>query len=326
MAGNRLTDLEKQQRGPTMEQSSARAGSRPVKETECVGAFVLATGGLVLCFSVPLFQVVRFALASELYSYILLVPFVSVYLAWLKRKSVPPQSDCARGIALLPLVAGFGMLIGYWFIARTDPRLAEEDRLALIVSSFLLFFFGVCCLCFGKGTLRTMAFPLGFLVLMVPLPALLRDWIEVFLQHGSADAAHLLFILSGTPVFRQDLAFQLPGFSMQVAAECSGIRSSLVLLITSLVAGHLFLRTPWKRSVLALIVIPLAILRNGLRIFIIGQLCVHYGPEMIRSPIHRHGGPLFFLVSLVPFFLILFILWKSDRVRANLKPEQSNSP
>jgi len=73
-------------------------------------------------------------------------------------------------------------------------------------------------------------------------------------------------------------------------------------------------------AVVVLFVIPLAILRNGFRIFTIGQLCVHLGSEMIHSPIHRRGGPLFFALSLVPFFLLLFLLWKSDRRRERVKP------
>jgi len=104
----------------------------------------------------------------------------------------------------------------------------------------------------------------------------------------------------------------LPGFSLDVAPECSGIHSSLVLLITSLLAGHLFLRVPWKRAVLTLAVIPLAILRNAVRILTIGELCVHVSPTMINSYIHRRGGPIFFAFSLVPFFLLLYYLRRSE--------------
>jgi len=85
-----------------------------------------------------------------------------------------------------------------------------------------------------------------------------------------------------------------------------------VLFITSLVAGGLFLRSPWRRAVLTLAVLPLALLRNGFRVFTIGQLCVRIGPQMIHSPIHKQGGPLFFALSLIPFFLLLLWLRKSE--------------
>ena len=60
-------------------------------------------------------------------------------------------------------------------------------------------------------------------------------------------------------------------------------------------------------------VIPLGILRNGFRVFVIGQLCVHIGPYMINSRIHHQGGPLFFALSLVPLFLLLLWLRRRER-------------
>ena len=89
----------------------------------------------------------------------------------------------------------------------------------------------------------------------------------------------------------------------------------IVLFIIGLLAGHLFLRTAWGRALLVLAVIPVALLRNGIRIFTVGQLCVHIGPEMIDSYIHRHGGPIFFVLSLVPFYICLVILQKIESRR-----------
>jgi len=97
-----------------------------------------------------------------------------------------------------------------------------------------------------------------------------------------------------------------------VAPECSGIHSSQVLLITSLLAGNLFLCSHWRRVFLALFIIPLAILRNGIRVFVIGELCVRVNHSMIDSWIHHKGGPVFFVLSLIPFFFVLFWLRKSE--------------
>jgi len=167
----------------------------------------------------------------------------------------------------------------------------------------------------GQATLRALAFPLTFLVFMIPFPTAVRTGLETFLQHGSAEVAHLLFKLAGTTVFYNDLIFRLRGINLEVAPECSGIRSSLALFITSLLAGHFFLRTPWKSAVLTLAVIPLALFRNGFRIFTIGELCVHINPDMINSYIHRQGGPIFFVLSLIPFFFLLRLLFKSETSR-----------
>jgi len=166
--------------------------------------------------------------------------------------------------------------------------------------------------------LREIAFPIAFLLFAVPFPNVMLEAIEHFLQHSSADVAFLLFTLSGMPVLRQDTHFQLPGFPLEVAPECSGIHSTLVLFITSFVAGYLFLKSTWRRAALTLFVIPLALIRNGFRILVIGQLCVRVSPEMINSYIHRKGGPIFFLLSLVPFILLLIVLQRSEARRKDI--------
>jgi exosortase len=143
-------------------------------------------------------------------------------------------------------------------------------------------------------------------------------------MHASAEAAAFFFRLSGTPFLRDGVMFQLPGIGIQVAQECSGIRSSWVLFITSLVASNLFLTSPWRRAILVGFVIPLAIFRNGFRIWVIGRLCVDIGPHMIHSVVHRRGGPLFFALSLLPFFLMLLWLRRGER-RGKIRPSPSTS-
>jgi len=272
----------------------------------------VCTGVLAFCFAMPLVALARFALRSDLYSHILLVPLVSVYLAWLKKKDLSPCSQPDRKLAALPFAAGLLLLTGYCFALRSGVKLALADSLAWTSASFLLLFIGACFFCLGKRTLRSLAFPLAFLILCVPFPVFIKDAIETFLQYCSADAAELLFGLVGTPLVRRDVDFQLPGISLQVAPECSGIRSTLVLFISSLVAGQLFLRSPWKRALFALVVIPLGVFRNALRIVTIGELCVHVDPSYVHSPIHQRGGPVFFVISMVPFLLLLYYLRKTD--------------
>jgi exosortase len=150
---------------------------------------------------------------------------------------------------------------------------------------------------------------------MIPLPDAVLDWLEKTSMAASADAAELYFSLMGTAMVRHETVFELPGIVIRVAQECSGIHSSLVLFISSILASHLFLRTRWRRIVLVAFVIPLGILRNGFRILVIGLLCVHVGPYMIDSSIHHQGGPLFFALSLIPLFLLLWWLRHRERVR-----------
>jgi len=278
--------------------------------------FLLATLLLALCCGKPLYDLARYALENELYSHILLVPVVSLCLIWAKRTHLSLHSTPAPPFAVFPVTIGLTVLAGFWFGIDSGWQPTQEDYLALTIFPLLTFVIGACLLFLGHETCRAIAFPIAFLFCMVPLPTVFRDLIEVFFQQTSMAAAYVMIHLGGTPVFRQGLELQLPGFRMEVAQDCSGIRSSLMLFITSLLAGHLFLRSPWKRALLAFAVIPLGILRNGLRIFTIGELCVHVSPDMINSYLHRRGGPVFFVLSLIPFLLLLYFLRKSERGRS----------
>src|SRR5437867_5777640 len=276
---------------------------------------------LLAAFAQPLLVLIIYATGSQLYSYILLVPFVSAYLLYLRRDQLPKKYVADFPLAIVSLAAGLGVLAFSYWLDFVRQRPSDNDRLALLTLSFL------CCLAtggfffFGRGWMRAAAFPLAYLIFMVPIPDAMADALETASKYASAEVANLFFHLSGMPFLRAGLFFQLPNITIEVAQECSGIRSSWVLLMTSILAANLFLKTPWRRLALVAFVIPLAILRNGFRILVIGLLCVHLGPQMIHSPIHRRGGPLFFVLSLIPFFLVLWLLRRRD-----VRTRQSRSP
>lgn len=316
MSADELAKVTEEKNQMTGAQSLAGSSGATNKHPLPLRNFFLVTILLALCFAVPLYDLIGFALGSDVYSHILLIPFISAFLVWSQRHSLPRFSRPARKVAAFFLAGGLAVIAGYWLTVRFAPGLAIEDYLAFNISAFLLFFVSVGCLFLGKEILQAIAFPIGLLVFIIPFPAFLMNWIEAFLQQGSAMVAGWLFSLSRLAYFRDGLVFHLPGINLQVAPECSGIHSTLALFITSLLAGHFFLRkSSWKRGVLALAVVPLALLRNGFRIFVIGQLCVHISPEMINSPIHRRGGPLFFILSLIPFFLLLIFLNRSEQAK-----------
>jgi exosortase C (VPDSG-CTERM-specific) len=284
--------------------------------------FAALAGVLTLCFTWPLSELVRFALGSSLFSHVLLVPLVSVYL--IRQKQDALGSVAARpslGSALLAL-AGIGLLLAYWLVWRPAGALPTTDYLAVMTTAYLALLVAAAWLCLGTSVIRAWAFPLLFLGFMIPWPNAMIDAVETGLQYPSAEATAVLLRLTGTPFLRDGLVIELPGIVLQVAQECSGVRSSLVLLITSVLAGHVLLRTRWKRWVLAFVVLPLGIVRNGFRILTISLLCVHVSPKMIDSPIHHSGGPVFFALSLVPFFLLLLWLRRTERQRPSAVPSE----
>jgi exosortase C (VPDSG-CTERM-specific) len=275
--------------------------------------FLVATGILIICFCWPLYELARFSFSRDLYSHILLIPFISFYLFWERRGSVPDRAAPDRTGAVVFSVLGFACVIGAVMIGNASPPSAIEDLLALEIGGLVFLFIAICFGFLGRPVAHSLAFPLGFLFFMAPFPVFLMEQIVSGLQLGSAVTADTMFELVGTPVVYEGLRFRLSNISIEVAPECSGIHSSLALLVTSFIAAYLFLRSPWKRMIFVLSVVPLSLVRNGFRIFTIGELCVHYGAQMINSYIHRHGGPIFFALSLVPFFVLLVLFSKSDR-------------
>jgi exosortase C (VPDSG-CTERM-specific) len=297
---------------------SAPPGTGTVR-TRLKGLLVFAVV-LILCFGKPLLNLITYAAPSELYSHILLIPFVTAYLIWIKRGELPLSPVSGGKWAVLPLLAGVLTMAVYRWEMWKGVSLDPANWLFLTTLSFLLFLVGGTIAFLGTALVRAIAFPIAFLFFFVPFPTVVRHGIETFFQHGSADAAYLLLTVSGMPVFRAGTQFTLPSYSLNVAPECSGIHSSLVLLITSLLAAYLFLKSPSKRILFVIAVIPLALLRNGFRIFVIAQLCVHIGPHMIESPIHRRGGPIFFGLSLIPLFFLLSYLKKREQRKNEATP------
>jgi exosortase C (VPDSG-CTERM-specific) len=267
---------------------------------------------LAVCFSRPLVDLLRFTFNSELYSYIPLIPAIGAYLIWTERRKMTMEVVPSRLGASIGFIIGAVCASAAFLGSRAGWAITHQDYLSLMTLSFLCFFWGACLALPGWKIMRDAAFPAAFLIFAVPMPTVWEAHIDTFFQYTSAYTAKAFFTLAGTPSLLRDLQIDLPGFSLVVAPECSGIHSTLVLLITGLLAGYMFIRGPWLRAILALSIVPLAILRNGFRVFVIGELCVHISPTMIDSPIHRKGGPIFFALSLIPLFLLLVFLRKRD--------------
>ena len=265
---------------------------------------------VILCgaFALPLSAFVTYARHSDVHSYVLLIPFVTAYLIYIRWKQLSRELSSSWGYALLSAAAGTGAL----FASLHFTELGQNDHMTLIALSFVCFAIAGAFLFLGGKWAYSAMFPLFFLAFMIPLPEAAVDFLENASKAASAEVANWLFLISGTPAFRTGAVFQLPGITIEVAKECSGIRSSLVLVITSLLAANMFLHTTWRRALLVCAVIPLGLLRNGLRILVISLLCVHIGPQMINSVIHRRGGPVFFVASLVPLFVMLWWLRRGD--------------
>ncbi len=294
--------------------ASAKWRDLPRPQRSRVGGCAGFVALLTLLFIQPLTRLMLYAARSDLHSHIILVPFITVYLLYLQRGR--PSVAYRTSVGGTVIVGGIG-IVAVAAAIEWRATLSINDGLALMALAFVSFVAAGGFLFLGSKWMASKAFPVAFLIFMVPLPDAAVNWLEKASVLASAEAAAQFFNVSGTPMVRHGTVFELPGIVLQVGQECSGIHSSWVLFITSLLASHLFLRTRWRKTVLVAFVIPLGILRNGFRILVIGLLCVHVGPYMIDSMIHRRGGPFFFALSLAPLFLLLWWLRRQER-RLNL--------
>jgi exosortase len=273
-----------------------------------LGLFLVCVAAVMLYG--PVREYLYWTYKSQYYTHIVLIPLVSAYLVFTRRREIFAEI----GFAFVPggAVAGLGLLL-LVVAAILGSGWGKNDYYALVACSTVLIVIGAFIGLFGLRAFGAARFPLLFLAFMVPLPTVVEYWVIRVLQLGSAEVVGVLFPLSGVPVLRDGCVFQLPGIAIEVAPQCSGIRSSLALVITCVLAGHMFLKTTWKKIVLVLVVIPITMFKNGIRIVSLSLLGVYVDRGFLTSSLHTDGGILFFILALCLMAPILFLLRRSEK-------------
>jgi exosortase len=240
---------------------------------------------------------------KELYSHIPLIPFVSLYFFFMQREGIFSQVrwDGVKGLPII--VAGF---LVYRLGRPVEGMINEHNTLSFMMFGFFLWILGGFLLTYGASACRKAVFPLLFLLFIIPIPTPILDPFVRFLQLGAAEFSHAVFKLTGVPFHRDGMFFSLPGLTVEVAEQCSGIRSTIALFITAILAGKLFLEKGWARLVLVLSVFPISMFKNALRIVMLSLLGAYLDPRFITgSWLHSSGGIPFFVVALL-FLLPVF--------------------
>jgi len=245
--------------------------------------------------SVPLvIALMKFSLDHEYCSHILLIPFISAFLIYMNRDAIKKSLSWWPGGALLIIPA---IPVFIWAIARKST-LAPNDFLSVATFSIICIWIAGFAVCLGTRVARAAMFPLSLLLLMIPLPSVALDAAIRFLQQGSTTITWWLLQAVGEPSLRDGFMIHLPKFTILVAEECSGIRSSTALLITTLLVAQLLLRSKWRKLALCVAVVPLAMFKNGLRIATLSVLSVYVSRDFLYGWLHHSGGVVFFLIGL----------------------------
>jgi len=272
---------------------------------------LLCALSLFICWT-PLLATFRLALADDAYTHILLILPLSALLIFsdtrrCDSRTLPFTDRPSLGFGVSLLVLSSAVICGARWILTDTP-----DRVSLGTLGLVIWWIGSVILCFGIETFKSFLFPLCFLFLLVPLPPSALSRIVEFLQHQSAVAARIIFQLARVPVTQDGIMLSIPGLDIEVAQECSSIRSSTILIVTTMVLAFLLLRSWWKRALLIAMAIPLSIIKNGFRIFVIAELGTHVDPGFLTGRLHRQGGIIFFVLSLVLITVLLFALRRTE--------------
>jgi exosortase len=288
---------------PQLKLSAASLRARPHIP---FAALVLAS---IALFWVPLGQWLSLSLGNQRYTQLAAIPLISAFFFYLERTRIFSGVKPARrlGFALVGTALALSALL-----ALSIVHVSADSRLSALMLAIVLVWIAGFIGCYGLGTFRAGLFPVLLLILMVPIPFHLMDQIIAFLQRGSAEATAALFRLAGVPVFRNGVSFELPVVGIDIAPECSSIHSGWALFITGLIVGHLFLRSIWAKTGLAIVTIPIAMFTNAVRIVTIWYLGTHVNTGFLHGKLHRDGGILFSLISLAILISLLWVLHKLE--------------
>lgn len=270
--------------------------------------FVLWATAFSLIFWKPLFGLFQLAMRDDTYSYVLLIPFIFAWLLYADGR----QSAPAPGISLWSALVFFVPAILLSFLPPSCSSCSPSSILSIYSASWVLFIIAGFILILGSHKARSSAFSLAFLVFVIPIPDFLLFKVIYWLQAGSAAVASVLFDLSGAPVLREGFVFRLPRISIEVAQECSGIRSSMALLILALVLAHFAFRPFWKKATFIVAGLSMMLIKNGVRIVSLTLLANYVNPNFLYGNLHHQGGIVFFLIGLLLLFPVFWFLRRGE--------------
>jgi exosortase len=234
------------------------------------------------------------------YGHGFLVPVFAGYVLWRERERL-------RQIPLKP--ANSGLLVMLFAIALL---LAGSLGAELFTSrtSLLFLIAGIVLFLAGWKMLRAVSFPLAFLILMIPIPVLIFNEVAFPLQILASRFATFWLHLFNVPVLREGNLIILPNYTLEVVDACSGIRSLMTLITLAIAYGYFAESRRWARYLLVLLMIPIAIVSNAIRIMGAGVLTLHFGKEAAEGFFHEFSGWVIFVAAMILMFACHWVLRK----------------
>jgi exosortase len=271
-----------------------------------IAALLLVVVCFLILFRDIIVELVQDWMHDDNYSHGFLIVPLALYFAWERRRKfsmAEPAPSFSGAILFAPAVLA-AVLNMHPFVNRL---------------SMLLCIIGAVVFLSGWARLKVMIFPIAFLLLMIPIPAVIFNPVTFPLQLLASRFGEWTLALCQIPVLREGNVIQLANTSLEVAEACSGIRSLISLLTLAIVYGYFVESRMWVRVVLAIVSVPVAVAANALRVAGTGLAAHFYGAEAAEGFFHSFSGWLVFIVA----FILLFAL---HRVLLLLKPADRDFP
>ena len=260
---------------------------------------------LVLVYAEVLVGLARQWSSDDNYSHGFFVLPLAAYFAWERREKLAAAPVRPRAIGL-GLIAG-SLLIYLAGVTGAELFLTRVSIIGVIAGTILFLY--------GAAHLRILAFPIGFLVFMVPLPAIIFNQIAFPLQLVASQMGEAVIAAAGVPVLRDGNVLHLPSRSLEVVEACSGIRSLISLAMLAIVLGYFTERRTGRRIALALAAVPLAIVANAARVAGTGLTSEWISPAAADGFFHAFSGWLMFVVATLGLLLVQRVLALVSRWR-----------
>lgn len=290
-----------QQAGDRSQADAGRRGQQAARGTFWLAAITL----VAVVMYVPTFRYLWSRWMSDAqYSLAPIVPFVSGYFLWKKWPEVRqiPRSASPWGLAIIV----FALLL---HLAGVALDISGPSGL-----SVFLCLLGGCLYFHSAALVRTIWFPLAYLVFMIPVPGGILDLVGFPLQLWASGTTAAVLRTLGIEVARSGVNLSVPGFDFQVAEACSGMSSLVALIgVTAVFAYTCWLpnRQKWLLLCLAL---PIALAANIVRITSIALVGYQWGKDAAMNLFHDWSSPILFLAAIAMLFIITGALdWLNKR-------------
>jgi exosortase len=226
------------------------------------------------------------------------VPLLSFFILWRERERLTKSEVRPSNFGFVVMLGAVGLLL----LGSLGAELFISRFSMLVLLTGMILFLA------GWDTLRAVSFPLSYLIWMIPIPIIIYNQITFPLQLVASRLATAWLELVQVPVLRDGNVLVMSNYSLEVVEACSGIRSLMTLIALAVAYGYLVEPRRWVRYVLVLLMIPIAVVTNAIRIMGAGMLAHRYGPAAAEGFLHKFSGWVIFMSALLLMFLCHWIL------------------